>query len=123
MYRAWEERRLHRKQHALPLEPETIAIHPQLFDRYRREIEQLERGLADRLAAAASPAALAIREMIETATVRRQSIGQTTVDIAGSLAATLKRSENKVCGLMVAEERLTPSPHSSPLRFTLRVAA
>lgn len=122
-----EERNLHREAAALPNKPSNVTIHPELLKRYHAEIERLERGLADRLAAAESPAAIAIREMIETVTIRRNpSTGRPAIKIVGSLNVLTKDGEqamNKVCASMVPQEGSTQSAHHDGPRFVIEVAA
>lgn len=121
---AAEDRALRIEAARMPARVESIGVHPTLIDRYRAEIETLEQGLAERLATADSPAALAVREMITSVTPFRDAAGRLMVEIVGSIAATMEQTANKVGGLVVG-----PVAHGqyaySELRipFTLRECA
>ena len=91
----------------VPAATGVIALHPSVLARYEEQLNQPQTGLAKGIATGDSECAEAMRDLIETVTVFRDSsrIGGIEVEIAGRLTALLGESA---------------FPHSSNYQFRLR---
>ncbi|MBO0757723.1 MAG: recombinase family protein, partial [Bradyrhizobiaceae bacterium] len=85
-----------RKQIAAELETESqltevVSLHPAVLARYEQQLGQLQEALSKGIRAGESEAAEAMRELIETITVRRDPsrVGGVEVEIAGRLNSLL----------------------------------
>jgi site-specific DNA recombinase len=101
-----------------PKSTDVVALHPTVLARYEFQLSDLQDALSKGIRAGDSEAAEAIRELIDTVTVYRDSsrIGGLTVEIVGRLNALLGEQAypNKVSGVwgkMVAEEGFEPPTH------------
>jgi site-specific DNA recombinase len=106
------------------------TTHPALLVRYEQQSGNLRSALSNGAAAEDPETAEAIRKLVETVTVHRNSShpGRVTVQISGRLNALLDENAypNKVRGVwgrMVARERFRSDPHYANLRFLLRFSA
>ncbi|MDY6960286.1 MAG: recombinase family protein [Pseudomonadota bacterium] len=121
---AAEETRLQAEAVTLPAAPPRLELRPELLDRYLAEIARLEATLTCRLADARSPAADAIRAMIDSVTPHRIAYGRLAVDVVGSLPVLAERSANKLCGSAVGLEGLGQYAYSEArIPFSLRACA
>jgi site-specific DNA recombinase len=104
-----EERRLKQEAAITPRSASAIALHPALLARFGQQIDQLE-GILTEAAAARSPSAEAIRNLVRRIIIGRDDRnGQAVIDIEGSLNALMQEQRrNTVWGSMVAEEGLEP---------------
>ena len=94
-----------------PPSTEVVALHPAVLARYEQQLVELQDALSKGIRAGDSEAADAIRELIDTVTVYRDSSrpGGVAVEISGRLNALLgeRAYPNKVRGVwgkVVAEE-------------------
>lgn len=92
-----------------------IALHPAVLARYEEQLNQLQAGLAKGIVAGDVECAEAMRDLIETVTVFRDTsrIGGIEVEIAGRLTALLGENAfpngvKAVGGKVVAGEGLEP---------------
>lgn len=92
-----------------------VALHPAVLKRYEAQLNRLEEALGKSVTAGDAEAAEAIRELVDTVTVFRDSSrpGGVAVEIAGRLNALLGEAAypNRITGLwgkMVAGEGLEP---------------
>lgn len=98
-----------------PLAPKALVLHPAILKRYEEQLVQLEKALGRGVNAGDAEAAEAIRDLVETVTVFRDSArpGRVAVEIAGRLNALLGQEAypNRVKGVwgkVVAGEGLEP---------------
>jgi site-specific DNA recombinase len=98
-----------------PPAPKAVALHPAILKRYEEQLVQLEKALGRGVNAGDAEAAEAIRDLVETVTVFRDSTrpGGVAVEIAGRLNALLSQEAypNRVKGVwgkVVAGEGLEP---------------
>ena len=101
-----------------PPSTEVVALHPAVLARYEQQLVELQDALSKGSRAGDSEAADAIRELIDTVTVYRDSSrpGGVAVEISGRLNALLGEQAypNKVRGVwgkVVAEEGFEPPTH------------
>ncbi|AZG78428.1 recombinase family protein [Methylocystis rosea] len=94
---------------------EAVALHPAMLARYEEQLTRLQAALADGIRNGDTECSEAIRDLIETVTVFRDSTraGGVQVEISGRLTALLGEQAypNRVRGVwgkMVAEEGLEP---------------
>ncbi len=98
-----------------PANSEAVVLHPTALARYEQQLAGLQDVLSKGICAGDSEATEAIRDLIDTVTVYRDSprLGGVTVEIAGRLNALLGEQAypNKIRGVwgtLVAEEGLEP---------------
>jgi site-specific DNA recombinase len=113
-----ESRKIEAELKAQPPSADVIALHPSVLARYEQQLADLQDALAKGIRGGDSEAAEAIRDLVETVTVSRNSsrLGGVVVEIAGRLNALLGEQAypNKVRGVwgkMVAEEGFEPPTH------------
>ena len=94
---------------------ETVALHPAMVARYEEQLTRLQAALADGVRGGDTECSEAIRDLVETITVFRDSTraGGVQVEISGRLTALLGEQAypNRVRGVwgkMVAEEGFEP---------------
>ena len=125
-----ERKRIRAELDAAPPPTEVIALHPAVLARYEEQLTSLQEALDRGARAGDSECAEAIRDLVETVTVFRDTSkpGGVEVEIVGRLTALLgeKAYPNGVRGVwgkMVAEERYRLSPHPQNVRYRLRSSA
>ncbi len=94
---------------------EVVSLHPSIIKRYEKQLEALQDSLTKGIRAGDQECAEAIRDLVNTVTVKRDtsSPGAVEVEITGRLNPILgdhayPNKVKRVCGLMVAEEGLEP---------------
>ena len=104
-----------------------VALHPDLLKRYENQLLRLQASILKGMEAGDAEAAQAMRDLVETVTVRRDpsKVGGVEVEIAGRLNALLGEQAfpNGVrgsWGKLVAEARYRQSPHPVPYRLSAR---
>jgi site-specific DNA recombinase len=110
-----EKKRIRAELDAAPPPTEVIALHPAVLARYEEQLTSLQEALARGARAGDSECAEAMRDLVDTVTVFRDTAksGGVEVEIVGRLTALLgeKAYPNGVRGVwgkMVAEEGLEP---------------
>jgi site-specific DNA recombinase len=110
-----ERKRVRAELDAAPPQTEVIALHPAVMARYEHQLTNLQEALSGGARAGDSECSEAIRDLVETVTVFRDTskLGGVEVEIVGQLTALLgeKAYPNGVKGVwgkMVAEEGLEP---------------
>lgn len=94
---------------------EVVTLHPGILRRYEQQLESLQSALTEGVRSGDRECAEAIRELVETVTIHRDSSspGAVEIEVAGRLNAVLgdqayPNGVKRVCGLVVAEEGLEP---------------
>lgn len=97
-----------------------IALHPAVLRRFEQQAARLQENLARSIEAGDREAAEAIRELIETVTVRRDPAkpGGISVVITGRLDVMLGATTSPVWGTLVAGDRSGRSPRRFQLAAT-----
>jgi site-specific DNA recombinase len=110
-----ESRKMEAELKAQPPSADVVALHPSVLARYEQQLADLQDALSKGIRDGDSEAAEAIRDLVETVTVSRDTsrLGGVTVEIAGRLNALFGEQAypNKVRGVwgkMVAEEGFEP---------------
>jgi site-specific DNA recombinase len=110
-----EKKRIRAELDAAPPPTEVIALHPAVLARYEEQLTNLQEALARGARAGDSECAEAIRDLVDTVTVFRDTSksGGVEVEIVGRLTALLGEEAypngvRGVWGKMVAEEGFEP---------------
>ena len=110
-----ERKRIRAELDAAPPPTEVIALHPAVLARYEEQLTSLQEALDRGARAGDSECAEAIRDLVETVTVFRDTSrpGGVEVEIVGRLTALLGKKAypngvRGVWGKMVAEEGFEP---------------
>jgi site-specific DNA recombinase len=106
-----EEKSLHDQLAETESTPNVVALHPQALARFERQLTSLSEALGKAIDLDVQEAADAVRDLIDTVTLRRASNGGLTIDIEGRLNDLLIPSPTHLRvsgGSMVAKEGLEP---------------
>ncbi|MES0884546.1 hypothetical protein [Roseibium sp. SCP14] len=104
---------------------EVVSLHPAILKRYEQQLETLQQALAAGIRSGDNECAQAMRELVETVTVLRDTSppGAVEIEVKGRSWALLgeRHFPNGIKGSggsMVAEGRLEPPKRGSNLRFS-----
>lgn len=105
--------------------PNVIALHPQALAHFERQLHALSGALGRAIDLDIQEAAAAIRDLVETVTLRKNEDGSISIEILGHLNGLLSipNTQKPVWGLVVAEERYNQSPHRLPIPWRIAVSA
>lgn len=123
-------KRIRGELEAAPPSTEVIALHPAVLAHYEEQLTSLQGALRRGARSGDSECAEAIRDLVDTVTVFRDTSkpGGVEVEIVGRLTALLGEQAypsgvRGVWGKMVAEERYRLSPQLLHLTYRLRSSA